>query len=307
MSDQAPTYEQLLKDNDSLRRSLANVKAELEQVRNTLGKAESRYRTLFESSPDLIYYMDHEGKIVSMNKTGVYLIDCESADTIVGQTFNCYIHPEDQEKVMASFLEAVAAQQEITKGLTFRLLKQSGRVVWVELHSRMSFDEQGNFLEEVGVLRDVTERKEMEERLFRLNRDLAETNRKLQEAYAQMRDRRDVLRQSRYEEDIGFLVDRDGRIEWVSETALSFSGKPRSTVIGALLPELLPEESREGLRKAIREAWMGVTFPCTIRFASMEGDMADMQVKMTRLTSPDTRRLWAAFQRSDEKPAGPVV
>ncbi len=302
MSDHAPTYEQLLKDNDSLRRSLANVESELEQVRNTLGKAESRYRTLFENSPDLIYYMNHEGKIVSMNRTGVYLIDCESEDTIVGQTFSCYIHPEDQEMVMASFLEAVAAKREITKGLTFRLLKKSGRVVWVELHSRMSFDGQGNFLEEVGVLRDVTERKEMEERLFRLNWDLEETNRKLQEAYARMRDRRDVLRQSRYEEDIGFLVDRDGRIEWVSETALSFSGKPRSAVIGALLPELLPEEGREGLRKAIREAWMGVTFPCTVRFASKEGETADMQVKMTRLTSLDTRRLWVVFQHPDERP-----
>ncbi|MEI8174210.1 MAG: hypothetical protein WCH07_12110 [Deltaproteobacteria bacterium] len=53
----------------------------------------------------------------------------------------------------------------------------------------------------------------MEDDLLSLNSELQETNKNLQAAYQWMRDSRDLLRKSRYEECLGFLVDCEGKKE----------------------------------------------------------------------------------------------
>ena len=155
--------------------------------------------------------------------------------------------------------------------------------------------------------RNIEERKKMQEHLTGMNRELEETNEKLQAAYQWMRDNKDLLKRSRYVEDIGFLVDREGRIEWVSEAALSFIGKSRQALIGGTLPELLHDESREAFRKAMQQAWTGVCFPFSVRFASGGAAGAVMDVKMTRVTSGEKRLVWVLCQRPAERariPAG---
>jgi len=250
----------------------------------------------------MIYYMNAQGKIDSINRGGLEVMDLDAeADMMPGQDFTHYIHEDDQDKVMNAFRESVAAREEISKGLTFRFVKRDGGIVWVELHSRLSYDEKGEFLEEVGILRDITERRRMDEELARLNRELEHTNRKLQAAYQWMRDNRDLLKESRHEEDIGFLVDRDGKIEWISEAALSLLGKSRLAAIGGNLAELLHEESREAFRKALHQGWTGVTFPFPARFSQGKGADMSMEAKITRLTSCETRRLWVLFQRPAER------
>lgn len=144
--------------------------------------------------------------------------------------------------------------------------------------------------------RPTYEQLHMEERLIELNRELEKTNKNLQAAYQWMRDSRDLQKQYRYEEDISCLVDRSGRIEWISEAALSFTGKSRLALIDGNLPELLHDDSREEFRKAMHQAWMGAAFPLSTRFAVNGSADAIMEVKMTRLTSRETRRLWVLFQ-----------
>jgi PAS domain S-box-containing protein len=156
--------------------------------------------------------------------------------------------------------------------------------------------------------RDIALRVQMAERLTCLNRELEEANGKLQAAYQWMRDKKDLFKRTRYEEDIGFLVDREGRIQWVSETALSFSGRARPEVIGTALPDILPEAHREELRKTLRQARLGGNMFCTARFTSKEGRETDMDVKMTRATTGQARGLWVVFQKpAEEAPPGQGV
>lgn len=295
MKDRTLTKEQLQRENASLRIKIQR----LEIMDEVLREAESRYRNLVENSPDFIYYLDQKGRLVSINQSGMLGFTPEDEDSLLGQPFAHYIYPDDRDLVIQSFLEAVAQKRQITKGLTFRVLKKSGEIIWVELHSRMSFDEQGNYLEEVGILRDVTERKRMEERLFTLNRELEETNRDLKAAYQWVRDSRDVLRKRRYQEVIGFLVDRDGRIEWLAETALTFTGRSRDALIGSNLLDLLQEESRQELLNALRQAWIGTVYPLSTQLSLNGGINSPVEVSITRVSSLETRRLWVMMQHPE--------
>ena len=119
----------------------------MEKMEETLRETENRYRNLVESSPDFIYGLDRQGQLVSINQSGMLGFTEEDEDGLLGKPFANYIYPDDRDVVINSFFEAIAKKRQITKGLTFRVVKKNGDIIWVELHSRMRFDEQGNYLE----------------------------------------------------------------------------------------------------------------------------------------------------------------
>lgn len=286
----------VIKEAD-LRRRIGALERELEALRERA----DRYENLYVNSPDIIYYLDKEGKFTRINDNAFDPLGYPNGDVRLENYVSEVVHPEDQERVIKHFYQCVAARVRDVKGLTFRIKKSSGEFLWVELYSRMNYDEEGNFREEVGFLRDVSERRKMEEKLLELNRELAEANEKLQAAYRWMRESHDYLKSYRYEEDIGLLLDPAGRIEWSSEGALILTGKTRTALIGCLLTELIAEESLEPFQNAVHQAWRGITKLFTIRLKT-EGDaLVPMEMKMTRLTSHETKRLWVLLQRPIQK------
>lgn len=285
MNDQSLTKEQLEQENDNLRRQIRELR-----------ETESRYRNLVENSPDFIFYLDNRGRLISMNESGMLGYTADDKDLSLGRHFADYIYPDDREMVTNSFLRTLATRQQITKGLVFRVVKKGGEVIWVELHSRAIYDDQGNYLEEVGILRDVTERKRMDERLLTLNQELEKTNRDLRTAYQWMRSSRDILLKRSYEEAIGFLVDRTGRIDWISEAALSFTCRSRTALLGTDLAELLQKDYRPVFQSAVKQAWMGIVYPVSVAFALNEGLAPAMEMCLTRVSSTEMRRLWVRIQ-----------
>ena len=276
-----------------LLRRMGELEQEVEALRGEAG----RYRNLFINSPDIIYYLDRGGKFTRISEEAFDPLGYPNADVQLEEYISQVVLPEDQERVISHFYTCVASKIRDVRGLTFRIKKNSGEILWVELYSRINYDESGEFLEEVGFLRDVTERRKMEERLLELNGELAETNEKLQAAYRWMRENHDYLKSHRYEEDIGFLVDKDGRIEWSSDGALSLTGRTRTALIDTQLTELIPQESLKVFRSALDQAWRGITKLFPIEFKAEGEIVMSMEMKMTRLTSRETRRLWVLLQR----------
>ncbi len=71
------------------------------------------------------------------------------------------IHPEDR----ALFVGAVdeLTPQNPTKQIRYRVLRPDGSVLWLEKSARGSFDEQGKLLRMIGMVADITERKQLEQ------------------------------------------------------------------------------------------------------------------------------------------------
>jgi PAS domain S-box-containing protein len=132
------------------------------RTEEALRESEEKYRTLSNNIPDIIYSLDKMGNILAVNESAVSHYNYEM-NIIVGKPFLDIIYPDDQEKMVNSFLKAMEDHREYTRGLQFRILTKNGSVRWVELNSHMRFDEQGGYLQEEGVLRDITERKQTED------------------------------------------------------------------------------------------------------------------------------------------------
>jgi PAS domain-containing protein len=131
----------------------------------------------------------------------------------------------------------------------------------------------------------------MEDNLLSLNCELQETNKKLQEAYRWMRDSRDLLRKSRYEEGLAFLVDREGQIEWISEKVLEYTGKPRNELIASNIMDLIHLSCRNHLEQALKQAWIGSINPIKVEITFVRAEERLFEAKISRLTSSEQRRL----------------
>ncbi|MFH1080254.1 MAG: hypothetical protein V1766_08340 [Pseudomonadota bacterium] len=127
--------------------------------------------------------------------------------------------------------------------------------------------------------------------LERTNERLAHANEKLELAYAWMRDNRDELRQQMYEEDIGFLVDQDGRIEGVTDRALVVMKKSRDALLGGNLTRLMRQNTQEDFSIVLKQAWKGITHHLTGSLIISGGAEREFDMKFTRIMVSGKRLL----------------
>lgn len=130
-----------------------------------LMESEERYRSLVDNSPDIIYRLNAKGEIVSINHDLSEYFGYDNAQDVLGKPYDAFvdfIHPDDVENVMMSFKGIITARDYSTDELSLRLRKKDGTFSWVELHSRNVLDLEGNFVEVIGVMRDITDRKRIE-------------------------------------------------------------------------------------------------------------------------------------------------
>ncbi len=132
---------------------------------DALRESEEKYKTLVNNIPDIVYSLDRSGKITLINKEVLDAYGYRYED-LINEPFPDFIHPDDKERVSNSFIEAVKTHRNYTKGLQFRIVDKKGDIHWLELHSHMRFDNQGDFHQEEGVLRDISERKLADEKLL---------------------------------------------------------------------------------------------------------------------------------------------
>jgi PAS domain S-box-containing protein len=82
------------------------------------------------------------------------------------------VHAEDRERLKAAVANLNPEKPYLQ--ISHRMIRQDDSVIWVERSCRAHFDEQGRMLGMVGMVADVTERKQAEEALASVSRRLIE-------------------------------------------------------------------------------------------------------------------------------------
>ncbi len=83
------------------------------------------------------------------------------------------VHPEDREKVNQAYNRSLVDRQPYS--IEHRLLMKDGRIKWVNELCRTEYDSQGQAIRSVGIVQDITERKQVEEALRKSEEDLSIT------------------------------------------------------------------------------------------------------------------------------------
>lgn len=123
-------------------------------------ESEARYRSLVETSPDAIYYVDKEARIVMANQQGLEYIRVDSPEAIYGKDYECFILPQDFERVKQDLAELFAGGTISRR--EYDIKRFDGSIFPCELSASVIKDLNNNIQGFILDVRDVTERKEAE-------------------------------------------------------------------------------------------------------------------------------------------------
>jgi diguanylate cyclase (GGDEF)-like protein/PAS domain S-box-containing protein len=141
---------------------LENVQKQAE-----LNQAEARYRNLFASMRDAIIIADNSRTIIDANQPALRTLFGYETEEILGQsTAMLYADPDQFELLGREVFHHQAA--ETGKLLETRFRRKSGDVFHGEVSALQLRDDKGIRVGNIGVIRDITERKCHEEQLKHL-------------------------------------------------------------------------------------------------------------------------------------------
>jgi two-component system, cell cycle sensor histidine kinase and response regulator CckA len=140
----------------------ASVSAEAE-----LKSAETRYRSLVEQLP-LVTYINSPAErpatlYISPQVHELLGYPLESWLGADNEFYRSVVHPDDRERVAAEFARSQATGEPFRS--EYRLVHAEGHAVWVHDQTSRVFADDGTPLFSQGFLLDITERKQLEERL----------------------------------------------------------------------------------------------------------------------------------------------
>jgi diguanylate cyclase (GGDEF)-like protein/PAS domain S-box-containing protein len=127
-----------------------------------LRESEARYRLMAENSTDMISRTSSRGILLYASDASRRLLGYEPSE-LVGHSFYDFVFEPDREEVR--YLSSLIHESGPTT-FAYRVEKKDGSLVWFETTSRSVRDVlTGRIREIVGVSRDITERKQVEEQI----------------------------------------------------------------------------------------------------------------------------------------------
>jgi len=125
---------------------------------NALKESEELYRNLVDKIPDGLYKSTHDGKFVMVNPALVKMLGYDSEEELLSIDIKSqlYFDLSDRESHVLD-----EHQEEIG---VFPLRKKDGSALWVEDHGWYNLDENGEILFHEGIVRDISERIQAEEK-----------------------------------------------------------------------------------------------------------------------------------------------
>ena len=127
---------------------------EKRRIIQLLLESESRYRDLVETSHDLIWTTDAQGRFTYLNNACVELFGLRPRDLLGRCFFDFEARPQHVSN--RRFLSALRRNGEVKNYLT-HLISTDGTDRWVGINARVSHDEEGRIVGLRGTARNVTE------------------------------------------------------------------------------------------------------------------------------------------------------
>ena len=160
--------EELLRKNEDLHAAYEELTATEEELRSNyeelhkreqaLRESEEKYRLMTETTTDVIYMMDREGIITHVGpQIARYGYTLEE---VLSHSFTEFLEPDDASRALADLETTLTTGQSTVTQLKMR--DRAGNFRWLEDNGAAVRDASGRITGISGILRDISERKEME-------------------------------------------------------------------------------------------------------------------------------------------------
>jgi len=122
-----------------------------------------RYRAMAESAHDAIFFKDPDGRYTYVNASALQILGLPKKEVIGKTDHDILSRPEEAARNVQSDREVFETRE--SGRVTKRMTSRDGKEYWCQVVKVPQFDESGELTGLVGIARDVTERRRVEEAL----------------------------------------------------------------------------------------------------------------------------------------------
>ncbi|MCW3986900.1 MAG: PAS domain S-box protein, partial [Candidatus Bathyarchaeota archaeon] len=189
--------------------------------------SEKRYRVLIETEKDLIYTLDDEGNIVFANPA-LETILFYRQEEVLGQKFVDFVYEEWRERALIDFHDLMEKGEIVSETV---LVDKKGFPHFMEYSSKI-IKKDNLVVGSIGIARDITERKRIED------------------ALKEHEERLSVLLEN--SPDIIMNIDEEGTIRYINRIGPGFNDE---NAIGTKAFEYIKRDYHERFREALKRAF----------------------------------------------------
>ena len=135
-----------------------------------LKESEEKYRDLYDNAPDGYYSLAGNGLIVEANRTFLQMLGYRRDEVIDKLYIEDLLSDDSVQTCHAKFPELKKASH--VRNLELTMVKKDGTILPVAMHATAVYDGEGNFVMSRSVIRDITERKGIDEERRKLQEQL---------------------------------------------------------------------------------------------------------------------------------------
>ncbi|MBV8833641.1 MAG: PAS domain S-box protein [Acidobacteriaceae bacterium] len=141
----------------------------------SLRASEERFREVFENANDMIFLHDLKGKVIAINRAGEYLTGYSRSE-VIGKSFEQLVAPEARDQTQDSIRAHLGGSA--SQHYELPILSKFGNRRFLEVSTRVIY-RRGHPVAIQGIGRDITERKQAQQRLLESSRELQQKNEEL--------------------------------------------------------------------------------------------------------------------------------
>jgi two-component system, cell cycle sensor histidine kinase and response regulator CckA len=143
---------------------------ERKQMEQALQESEERYRAIFNNAAIGINLTDRDSHFLQVNSRSASMLGYTQEELKALTAFDI-THPEDLELSIANFSALVDGKVD-SYSVQKRYLRKDGETVWAEAYVSAIHNQRGEFMANLGVIVDITDRKRAEQETERMRAQL---------------------------------------------------------------------------------------------------------------------------------------
>ncbi|MGB9630043.1 MAG: PAS domain S-box protein, partial [Thermodesulfobacteriota bacterium] len=141
---------------------------DIKQTQQVLKETEGKFRRIFDNLKDMVYITSMDGRFIEVNQAGVEMLGYRNKEELMQiRARDTYFNPEDRKKFQSEI-----AKDGFVKDLELRLKRKDGTPIDVLITASVRKDEKDQIIGYEGIIKDISDRKRMEEELLQRAEEL---------------------------------------------------------------------------------------------------------------------------------------
>ncbi len=242
---------------------------ERERTESDLAESENRYRTLAESAQEFIYIVDADLRVAYLNS---YAADqlMRSPEEVVGRPLVELFGPSCLEVMTANLRHVFNSGQALSAEDEVAFIGAPMQTLWLETTLTPLFGEPGTVEAVMGISRNITERKHIEQEMLS-TKNYLET----------------LIDTS---QDAIIVIDAEGRFEFGNHAAFDIIGWPDNELIGESFMKVIPSDLHPFILERWAEVQQGSGAPYEVDILRKNGERRSLAVSHRHMTIDGSRK-----------------